>query len=167
MSATAKTWTRSGLETLIACIDFRGRVWIPRNEPRSVTVRGPEAILSPRAISVLGENGVSRFAEFWTYAEGWYFGKGQPLSLGSLANMEYFLAQYSDFGAEPSLFLTRRGHLLLGWEDADGEVVEVEFTPEGYILFLGVSDTELDFDLDSTSKLLALLPNSLAADAPS
>lgn len=168
MSAITKPWSRSGLESLIACIDFHGRVWVPREESRSVTLSHlsrPESVLSPRAASILGENGLSRFAEFWTYGEGWYFGEGQPLSLASLASLEDFLAQYDGFGTEPSIFLTRQGHLLLGWENPRGEVIEVEFNQDGYVLFLGESDTEMEFGPGDTTKLLSLLPKSLAADA--
>jgi hypothetical protein len=78
--------------------------------------------------------------------------------------MENFLAQHNGFGTEPSVFLTRCGNLMLGWEDAEGAVIEVECTPDGYVLFLGASDTELDFGLDELPRLLGLLPGALASD---
>lgn len=136
-----------------------------QEQPTAAIVSEPEGMLSARARAILGDNGVSRFVEFWTYQEGWHFGEGQPLSLASLGNLEYFLAQYNGFDSEPSLFLTRGGNLMLGWEDPRGEVVEVECTPDGYVLFLGADDTEQQFGLDETPRLLESLPITFASDA--
>jgi hypothetical protein len=64
--------------------------------------------------------------------------------------MERFLAAFDGFGGnEPSLFLSRDGHLILAWEDATNERVEVEFGENNYAtLYLPMyGDDGLTFDL--------------------
>lgn len=93
------------------------------------TVRRREGSLTARAQQVLGEDGVARFHEFRSYGDGWDFGGGgSALRPQSVAAMERFLAIFDGFGeSEPSLFLSRDGHLILAWEDATDERVEVDF----------------------------------------
>lgn len=87
--------------------------------------------LSNNSQRIIGENGVRRFEEFKRYAEGWDYGRGRPLSAHSVATLEAFLRQVPELAAqEPSLFLTHDGNLQLGWEDAAGGAVELEFFPD-------------------------------------
>lgn len=78
--------------------------------------------------AIIGENGKHRFDEFKTYPEGWYGGKGKKLSKRSV----FFLEQFVNYLPElklfrPSLFMTLKGNLSIGFEDKKGDSVEIEF----------------------------------------
>lgn len=104
--------------------------------PPAAGMRAAFSRLVPGALSenskrVIGANGVQRFEEFKQYHDGWDYGRGKALSAYSVATFEEFLRQIPELAAiEPSLFLTTNGNLQLGWEDAEGNVVEVEFFPD-------------------------------------
>ena len=89
------------------------------------------ATLSEAAIQILGENGQRRFQEFRQYQPGWNVGQGAPLSIRSATVLDKFLTQLPDLVAyQPSLFLTHDGNLELGWEDSNGDAMEIEFWPD-------------------------------------
>jgi hypothetical protein len=122
--------------------------------------------LSALAASILGDNGVARFEEFWSYEDGWDFGDGKVLSLKSISSLEAFFEQFAEFRRRPSLFLTQSGNLMLGWEDAANSTIELECTPDGYVLFLGATDEEMAFSCDELSPLLEVLSQADANGAP-
>ncbi len=101
----------------------------------------PTDSLSKKAIAIIGENGADRFEEFKQYKSGWDLGIGEPLSPQSIALLDTFINFYYDcFKTEPSLFLTNSGNLELGWEDKNGQEIELEFFPnkiEFYIESIG------------------------------
>jgi hypothetical protein len=109
-------------------------------------------------VGIVGENGVARFREFSSYREGWDFGQGLPLSPGSVASLERFLASYKKFRRRPSLFFTRPGYLALGWEDADDNPIEIEFAPDHFVVYLASTDEEIVVDREDLPSLLAKLP---------
>lgn len=112
----------------------RARVGFPRLVPGA---------LSENSKRVIGENGVRRFEEFKKYHDGWDYGRGRALSAYSVATLEEFLRQMPELAmAEPSLFLTYNGNLQLGWEDAEGNAVEVEFFPDRIEYYLESRDEE-------------------------
>lgn len=95
--------------------------------------RHPAFLRLPRALGeasmgIIGEHGVRRYEEFKRYHSGWDYGRGERLSPRSVTTLESFVEQLPELAAyEPSLFLTHQGNLQLGWEDARGNVVEMEF----------------------------------------
>lgn len=104
--------------------------------------------LDDRAASALGENGIKRFKEFQQYKEGWDSGTGKPLSLRSVAVLEFFMNSFTGFPEEPSLFFTRDGNLQLGWEDASGKTVEFEFFPDQIEYYIEAKNTEGRINID-------------------
>jgi len=98
--------------------------------------------LGKRASEVLGINGIERFEEFKQYKDGWDHGKGKALSYRSVAIMERMMNQFQDFPCEPSLFFTREGNLQLGWDDNDGNSVELEFCPDSIEYYIESEDLE-------------------------
>lgn len=104
--------------------------------------------LSEKTATILGKNGLERFETFKKYSKGWDSGCGLPLSHRSVAVMEYFINQFSDFHSEPSLFLTPSGNLQLGWENAHGQIVEIEFYPDKIEYYIEALDTEEQINLD-------------------
>jgi hypothetical protein len=79
----------------------------------------------------LGPKGWGRLHQFRNYySQGWGEGNGRPLSPRSLEAFFRFLEAFPDIRErEPSVFLTKRGHLELCWEDSVGKAIQVEFTP--------------------------------------
>lgn len=80
--------------------------------------------------------------------------------------MEFFLSHYPVFEREPSLFLTESGNLLLGWEDGRNNPIELEFTREGYLLYLASTDEERAYRSTELGSLLEALPPMYAHGAP-
>ena len=109
--------------------------------------------LGNTAKRVIGELGSARFTNFLNYRDGWDGGTAKRLSYVSVAVFESFLARYSDFATEPSLFLTRNGNLKLGWEDASGSSIEVEFKPDSYSYFIEKNNEEGNIKYSSVQKL--------------
>lgn len=108
-----------------------GQYTPPRARIRAVFPRLVPGALSENSKRVIGENGVRRFEEFKKYHDGWDYGRGRALSAHSVATLEEFLRHLPGLAAvEPSLFLTYNGNLQLGWEDAEGNAVEVELFPD-------------------------------------
>lgn len=97
-----------------------------QSESTSIVIMETE-MLSDKSANIIGENGVRRFSNFKTYAPGWDLGGGEALSKSSTGTLEYFLSVYNSFPDEPSLFLTPRGNLALGWEDLHDKTIELEF----------------------------------------
>lgn len=152
---------RRGLGQLLIVDCIKNAVWEAMYEPPLVSTRFAAGLLSKQACEVLGKNGVARFEEFWSYPDGWDFGLGKSLSPDSIMLMDWFLKQYDGFSSTPSLFLTRSGHLMLGWEDAEGEGVELEFGPDnGFLLYLSAPDKELVFTVEQLPELLEALPHA-------
>ena len=163
MTTTPSVWGpgRRGVGQLLIVDCIKNALWEATYEPPLVTTRFAGGLLSRRAAEIIGENGVARFEEFWAYPDGWDFGEGKSLSPQSIVLMDWFLTHYNDFARTPSLFLTRAGHLMLGWEDADEEGVELEFGPDnGFLLYLSASDTERAFTDQELEELLEALPHA-------
>ena len=116
-------------------------------------------ILSTHAQDVLGDNGVARFELFKEYKKGWDAGHGVPLAQISVAVMESFIAFYSEFNSEPSLFLTTEGNIQLGWEDNDDQIIEVEFLPDRIEYYIEALDEERSIPL--TTSAISTLSNRL------
>ncbi|MFO0795013.1 MAG: hypothetical protein U0586_13260 [Candidatus Brocadiaceae bacterium] len=115
--------------------------------------------LSKKTATILGKNGLERFEAFKKYSKGWDGGFGVPLSNRSIAVMEYFISQFSNFQSEPSLFLTPNGNLQLGWENSHGQVIEMEFYPDKIEYYMEACEIEGKVNLDkkSTDWLISLL----------
>lgn len=96
-------------------------------EPKSEEI----LVLNRDTIAVIGENGKRRFDEFKGYPRGWYGGKGHKISRWSVANFERFVKKIPELRLfHPSLFLTLEGNIALGWEDKNGQSLEIEFHPD-------------------------------------
>jgi hypothetical protein len=94
-------------------------------------------------IKIIGENGIQRFEQFKKLTEGWEFGTEKPLSAHSIASFKLFSEQFSEpLPNEPSLFLTREGNLQLGWEDNDGNKIELEFFADKIEYYIEARDDE-------------------------
>ena len=115
--------------------------------------------LRKKTIDLLGKNGIERFEAFKRYSKGWDSGIGLPLSHKSIAIMEYFISFFSDFHSEPSLFLTPNGNLQLGWENTQGQVMEMEFYPDKIEYYIEALEKEGQISLDkqNMSWMISLL----------
>lgn len=93
--------------------------------------------LSREAVAIIGENGRRRFEEFKKYPKGWYGGKGKKISDWSVSNFERFINNLPELKQfRPSLFFTLEGNLQLGWEDRNGQNIEIEFYPDKIEYFI-------------------------------
>ena len=119
--------------------------------------------LSEDIIKIIGENGLQRFEQFKKYSEGWDFGIGKPLSSHSVASFKLFCKRLSEPipvdsinspQDEPSLFLTREGNLQLGWEDKEGNKIEIEFFPNKIEYYIEALDDEGEVDLTHIYQLV-------------
>jgi len=91
---------------------------------------------------LIGENGETRFNRFLEYGSGWDGANAKPLSLESVAMLEMFTSKYNSFHTEPSLFMTKKGNLKLGWEDIYGKSIEIEFMPSSFKYFIENNEEE-------------------------
>lgn len=107
--------------------------------------------LSKKTATILGKNGLERFETFKKYSKEWDGGYSLPLSNRSIAVMEYFINQFSEFNNEPSLFLTPNGNLQLGWENTHGQVIELEFYPDKIEYYIEALEIEGKVNLDKNS----------------
>jgi hypothetical protein len=119
-------------------------------------------ILSRVAIAIIGENGKRRFEEFRKYPNGWYGGKGKKISKLSVLNFERFVKEFPELKSfQPSLFFTLEGNLELGWEDKNGQSIEVEFYPDKVEYFIESLNEEnsvvLAYFFQFTEKIRELL----------
>lgn len=113
--------------------------------------------LGNTAKRAIGELGSARFTNFLNYKDGWDGGTAKRLSYESVAVFESFLAKYSEFATEPSLFLTRNGNLKLGWEDASGSSIEIEFKPDSFSYFIEQNNEEGNIKYSYIQKLIQKL----------
>lgn len=114
--------------------------------------------LNEDTVKIIGENGLQRFEQFKKYSEGWDFGIGKPLSFHSVASFKLFCKHLSEpIPDEPSLFLTREGNLQLGWEDKEGNKIEIEFFPNKIEYYIEALDDEGEVDLTHISQLVDTL----------
>lgn len=110
--------------------------------------------LSDGIKKIIGENGLQRFEQFKRYDKGWEFGTAKPLSSQSIESFKLFSEQFSEpVPKEPSLFLTREGNLQLGWEDRDGNKIEIEFFPSKIEYYIEALDDEGEVALTDISKV--------------
>ena len=171
MSNTTRRWKKVGHPYFVFdCIHntawvSRDRSWV-RVDLTGDATSNSVPYLTDRAASVLGPNGVDRFAEFSSYQNGWDFGNGTALNSESVARMEEFLSHFSGFERRPSLFLTQVGNLMLGWEDTYGSPVEIEFAPNAYRLYLGSADDDREFRADQLSDFLREIAKVSANGSP-
>jgi hypothetical protein len=98
--------------------------------------------------------GCERFDNFLNYEAGWDGGSAKPLSLESVAMIEVFIANFTIFVTEPSLFLTKKGNLKLGWEDSNGSAIEVEFMPNSFKYYIEHRDEEGTIKIADVRKLI-------------
>jgi hypothetical protein len=156
----ANVWKRERAFSRLVIVNCIRGAWENVHQP-VVSISAPSGILTKAATQVLGDNGVARVLEFLSYPEGWDFGRGSPLSSDSIHQMERFFEQFSTFERRPSIFLTPSGNLLLGWEDATGASLELEFGPGEFVLYSGASDDERAYstkDLPHLVRTLQSLP---------
>lgn|GEM_PF-6964302 len=112
--------------------------------------------LSENSKHIVGENGARRFEEFKQYRPGWDHGRGNPLSPRSITTLESFLRQLPELATlEPSLFLTHEGNLQLGWEDVQGNAIEIEFFPDKVEYYIESINEEGAVDLEALHQLIA------------
>ena len=118
--------------------------------------------LSREAIAIIGENGKRRFEEFRKYQNGWYGGKGKKISKWSVLNFERFVKEIPELKLfHPSLFLTLEGNLSLGWEDKNGQSVEIEFYPDKIEYFIERLDEESSITLANIFQFTEKIKNLL------
>jgi len=118
--------------------------------------------LTTQTIAVIGINGKRRFDEFKNYPNGWYGGKGKEISKRSVFIFEQFIKYLPELKSfRPSLFFTLEGNLSLGWEDKNGQSIEVEFYADRIEYFIKSTDEEssitLAYILQFTEKIKNLL----------
>jgi len=108
--------------------------------------------LTQKMARIVGDNGAERYTKFESYGAGWDGADAKPLSYRSVAVMEYFLEQFSEFSRTPSIFLLESGNLQLGWEDSQDNTVEVEFAPERLVYFIEALNREGEIHLGSAEE---------------
>lgn len=118
--------------------------------------------LSEEVINIIGENGKNRFDEFITYPKGWYGGKGEKWSKGSV----FFLEQFANYLPElkfykPSLFMTLEGNFSLGFEDKQGKSIEIEFFSDRAEYYLESLEEESNTKLADIFNLVNKVRNLL------
>lgn len=105
--------------------------------------------LSEKSSLLIGENGVDRFKKFIKLKKGWDGDEGKILDSQSVASFECFVGCCEEIiPEEPSIFLSNRGYLQLGWEDAGGNKIEVEFFPRMIQYFNEADGREIEVPIE-------------------
>jgi len=128
--------------------------WLPKSNG-SISLQDVSEVVA----MILGDNGLARLNEFKSYKDGWDCGTGKGLGEQSLAHFEYFINQFIDFKVRPSVFMSKEGNLLLGWEDNLGKSIELEFYAEsiGYYIESLDEENNISFDRNSIETLIQKL----------
>ena len=111
--------------------------------------------LSPKAVALIGQNGLRRFQEFSEYPKGWDGVDSKSLNPLSIASCDFFVNSLAQAPQVPSIFMTRRGNLQLGWEAHDGSRIELEFLPNKIEYLIG--DDEGTFEIADIGVLVGRL----------
>lgn len=105
--------------------------------------------LSENSSFLIGKNGVKRFKKFTKLKRCWDGDEGKVLDSQSVASFECFVGCCRDIiPEEPSIFLSSRGYLQLGWEDAGGNKIEVEFFPRMIQYFNEADGREIEVPIE-------------------
>lgn len=118
-----------------------------------------EADREEMLLAKLGPRGWGRLHHFRHYYQpGWGEARAKQLSPRALEGFFRFLVVATfPAGTVPSLFLTDRGGLELAWENAQGQAVQVEFTPRGAEYYLAGKDAEGEVPAEALAQLAAQL----------
>jgi hypothetical protein len=115
---------------------------LPQVAARRVTPAEAEACLLPAVRQLIGENGVERLKAFASLKPGWDKGKGSRLNPISLQLFNGFFGHGELKPAGVSVFFSSEGNLIGNWLDEDGQVTELEFSPQGILYFIESSAEE-------------------------
>lgn len=112
-------------------------------------------VLSESARQTIGDNGLNRLREFTRYQPGWDLGEGKPLASRSVVLLSAFLSHLPELAPyRPSLFMTHEGNLELGFEDAEGRSISIEFYPDRVDYYLEGLGEEQTVKLDLIYQLI-------------
>jgi len=117
-------------------------------------------------IELLGFQSFQRIQDFKRLHPGWSFGKGKPLSVGSLTNMEAFLkgmaATLAGF-SQPMVYLNSEGEIEMLWEGSIDTELFVRFHSDALDFLASPSEIGGTADLRSAiDKISAALQDGAA-----
>lgn len=112
--------------------------------------------LSNSVINIIGFNCAERFNLFKNYPEGWG-GEGKSLSPESINIFQKFILENESIIYEPSIFLTRRGNLQLGWDSPKYGYLEVEMFSTHIEYWIECIDTNGILLLSDISNFISIL----------
>lgn len=96
----------------------------------------------------LGAQAARRLKRLATFVDGWDQGHGRALTEGTLLGLERLLALADFADLDVALFLSRDGHLLLNWPDANGELVELDIARDSVMCFMASTGDELELPIE-------------------
>lgn len=119
-------------------------------------LKGIRSKVSDQLFRLLGDDGAARVEHFKLFSANWAGDVGKPFSHESLKVLNDFVESYGSLvPAEPSVFLTRAGNLQLGWKDAKGGIIELEFFPDKIEFYSESLHSEGATDALGITKLLS------------
>ncbi len=111
-----------------------------------------------RIESVLGTYGLERILAFKKLERGWDCGRGEPLSVASLAALDSLLAANEWLrDVRPSVFLTASGNVQVEWSDSEGRACEIECFGNQYEYYFESRDSEGLVPLADASRFTSMI----------
>jgi hypothetical protein len=99
--------------------------------------------LSGATKEALGIQGTQRLLSFAELGAGWDGGSGNLLQLSSLARMDEFFGSYDIRPAGLGVFMSQDGDLIVNWLDAQGFIVELEFSSSKVAAFFEATEESM------------------------
>lgn len=96
----------------------------------------------------VGVHGLRRLANFAALPAGWDGRHGAPLNQESVDAAKKFFADKKLMPSKAGVFMSVEGNLVVSWEDATGQLVELEFEPERVTGFVQATELEIDVAYD-------------------
>lgn len=97
----------------------------------------------------LNDHAAQRLNMLFGCEENWDGQGASDLDLASLNIASHFISIYDLRGKEVGVFMSADGNTVLNWPAPNGSgLVEIEFLPDGYSLFVSGMDDEKFFDFD-------------------
>lgn len=100
----------------------------------------------------IDQNAANRLVLFLSYPNGWDSGRGKALSYESVDGLYSFLEQTDKLPDTTSIFMSSSGNIVLNWNDAKGNLVEIEFFGNTKIdCYTASNDDEFEIQNDAAS----------------
>lgn len=116
---------------------------VARSTGATATVtRSIQDLLGTTSRGALGANGIQRLEDFTRFDAGWDTPGSQPLDIKSVVSFAKFFDETSLHPTGMSVFMSSSGNVVANWLEAFGQMIELEFSPDGIHYFIESASDE-------------------------